>query len=155
MKKEEIIRRNIKTVLSLLLIALFLCSSFVSSAADPGSVYDQEQISFSEEGQIGKAEMIRVPFPGVDEKINEWKFPYSDGFFSIPSDEFSITTARGSMGLTVSAFRSTKKSLSLQYRTHLEKAGFTNIYAFGYDSSSRRALRYMSIHRASFTRRCL
>ena len=116
------------------MITLFLGTSFVSSAADYESVYEQDQLSFSEEGQIGHAKMIKVPFPGVDEKVNEWKFPYSDGFFSIPSDEFSITTARGSMGLTVSAFRSTKGSVSLQYETYLGNAGFTNIYAFGYDS---------------------
>ena len=126
-------RRHSK-ILSLLLITLFLCTSFVSSAADPGSVYEQDRIVFSEEEQIGQAKMINVPFPGVDEKANEWKFPYSDGFFSTPSDEFSITTARGSMGLTVSAFRSTKGSVGLQYETYLGSAGFTNIYAFGYDS---------------------
>ncbi len=134
MKKEAIIKRYNIIALILLPVVMFLCVSFASSAADTGSVHDQDRISFSEEGQIGHAKMISVPFPGVNEKASEWKFPYSDGFFSIPSDEFSITTARGSMGLTVSAFRSTKGSLSLQYKTYLGNAGFTNIYAFGYDS---------------------
>lgn len=134
MKKEAIIMRHSKILLSFILISLFLFGSFASSAADTGSVYERDRISFSEEGQIDHAKMIKVPFPGVDVKVNEWKFPYSDGFFSIPSSEFSITTARGSMGLTVSAFRDTKGSVSPQYKTYLGNAGFTNIYAFGYDS---------------------
>ena len=113
---------------------LILCTSASSSADDAGDTYGQDTLSFSDDGRLDPLKMIRVPFPGVSEKATEWKFPYSDGFFSIPSDEFSVATARGSMGLTVSAFRSTKGTVDLQYRTYLREAGFTNIYAFGYDS---------------------
>lgn len=90
-------------------------------------------VSFFDEKMLGEVQQIHVPFPNVTHERLEWDFPYSDGFFSIPSEEFSITMARGSMGLTVSAFRSSGEEVSLQYETYLRGAGFTNIYSFGYD----------------------
>lgn len=90
-------------------------------------------VSFFDEKKLGEVQQIHVPFPNVTHEKLEWDFPYSDGFFSIPSEEFSITMARGSMGLTVSAFRSSGDEVSLQYETYLRGAGFTNIYSFGYD----------------------
>ena len=90
-------------------------------------------VNFFDEMQLSEVQQIRLPFPNVSEEKIEWDFPYSDEFFSIPSDEFSITMARGSMGLTVSAFRSSADEVSLQYETYLREAGFTDIYSFGYD----------------------
>ncbi len=89
-------------------------------------------VTFADEGQLSAVKQIRVPFPDVADDMLEWDFPYSDMFFSVPSEEFSITMARGSMGLTLSAFRS--GSVSPQYETYLLGAGFTDIYLFGYDS---------------------
>ncbi len=68
MKKEAIIRKYRKTVLSLLTIITILCTPFVSFAVDSGSVHVQDRISFSDEGQIGNAKMILVPFPGLTEE---------------------------------------------------------------------------------------
>ena len=92
-------------------------------------------VTFSDEKQLDDVQQIHLPFPDVTEEKIEWDFPYSDLFFSLPSEEFSITMARGSMGLTLSAFRSQPEALSPQYETYLKEAGFTNIYSFGYDKT--------------------
>ena len=77
---------------------------------------------------------IKVPFlNGLQHRTYEWDFPYSDDFFRRPSEEFSIETARASMGLTVSAFRNHGELIEDQYETYLEAAGFTDICAYGYD----------------------
>lgn len=77
---------------------------------------------------------IEVPFlNGLRHMTSQWDFPYSDAFFRKPSDEFSIETARASMGLTVSAFRNHGELINDQYETYLKAAGFTDIYAYGYD----------------------
>ena len=90
-------------------------------------------VNFADERQLVEVQQIHLSFPGVTEEKLEWDFPYSDEFFGIPSDEFSITMARGSMGLTLSAFRTDNETLSYQYETYLKEAGFTNIFSFGYD----------------------
>ena len=92
-----------------------------------------EPVTFSDEKKLGEIQQIRLPFPNVSEEKIEWDFPYSDDFFSLPSEEFSITMARASMGLTLSAFRGTYKEVGPQYETYLREAGFTNIFSFGYD----------------------
>ena len=78
-------------------------------------------------------QQIHLPFPNVSEEKIEWDFPYSDKFFSLSPEEFSITMARGSMGLTVSALRGSAVEVDFQYETYLREAGFTNIFSFGYD----------------------
>ena len=88
-------------------------------------------VVFSDESGLGRVEQIRLPFPDMSDEVIEWDFPYSDGFFSMPPEEFSITMARASLGLTLSAFRS--PGLSYQYETYLRGAGFTGITGFGYD----------------------
>ena len=90
-------------------------------------------VIFAEEKQLGEVQQIHLPFPDVTGEKAEWDFPYSDVFFSFPSEEFSITMARGSMGLTLSAFRTSSGKVSPQYETYLRGAGFTNIFSFGYD----------------------
>ena len=90
-------------------------------------------VTFADEKQLGKIRQIHLPFPHVTEEKLEWDFPYSDDFFSLPPEDFSITMARGSLGLTLSAFRSEADEVSPQYETYLREAGFTNIYSFGYD----------------------
>ncbi len=104
----------------------------VSAATDKKSSVDA-QVTFADERQLDKIKHIRLPFPNVSEEKLEWYFPYSDKFFDLPPEDFSITMARGSMGLTLSAFRGTAGSMSLQYETYLQEAGFTNIFSFGYD----------------------
>ena len=92
-------------------------------------------VTFADEGQLGEITQILVPFPDISDERTDWEFPYSDDFFSIPSEEFSITMARGSMGLTVSAYRGGEAAMGLQYETYLCGAGFTDIYSFGYDKT--------------------
>ena len=77
---------------------------------------------------------INVPFTSIGHKQFERDFPYSDGFFTVPSADFSMELAQASMGLTVSAFRNDKDPLENQYATYLGAAGFECITPFGYDS---------------------
>ena len=85
------------------------------------------------EDSAGETIQISVPFCSIPHKQFEWNFPYSDGFFTVPSTDFSLELARASMGLTVSAFRYDNEPLDVQYETYLGAAGFTNITPFGYD----------------------
>ena len=78
---------------------------------------------------------IAVDFsePG-DSIISGWKFPYADEWFTSPAEIFNRELAKGSLGLTVSAFSNNEKiGLELQYETYLSGAGFKDIHAFGYD----------------------
>ena len=78
--------------------------------------------------------MITVPFYSAGMWDMEWEFPYSDDYFLGSSDDFSRDLAKASLGLTISAFREGGKSdIPNQYETYLGAAGFTDIYAFGYD----------------------
>ena len=79
---------------------------------------------------------ITVQFPGMGGKVHTWDFPYSDDYFRHPANEFSNELARATLGLSFSAFQSTKQPLKLQYKTYLKKAGFKDIYAFGYDEET-------------------
>lgn len=65
-----------------------------------------------------------------------WEFPYADSFFRNPSNQFSLKFAQGSLGLALSAFRSNSGLLDYQYEKYLEGAGFTNLFAFGYDKET-------------------
>ena len=117
-------------------------SETVSTAAGSGELHSETaegnavitgSVTFTDESKLVEVQQIYLPFPDVTGQKTEWDFPYSDEFFSLPSDEFCITMARGSMGLTLSAFRSNTESMSSQYETYLKEAGFTDIYSFGYD----------------------
>lgn len=77
---------------------------------------------------------IEVPFlNNMRHTLTTWNFPYSDDFFRRPSEEFSLETARASLGLTVSAFRNHGMLIEDQYETYFKAAGFTDIYAYRYD----------------------
>ncbi len=133
------------TAIVCLMIALILLTFSVSAFAAEDSLPEARaentpasaQVVFADETQLDDVKQIRVPFPDMSDKRLEWDFPYSDGFFDIPPEEFSITIARGSMGLTMSAFRCGTDSVSLQYETYLREAGFTDIHSFGYDQPPR------------------
>ena len=66
--------------------------------------------------------------------IPGWEFPYADEWFGRPAEEFNRELAKGSIGLTVSAFGNAEETgLDLQYETYLKGAGFEDIHPFGYD----------------------
>ena len=70
----------------------------------------------------------------VDTLISGCEFPYADEWFTAPADIFNRQMAKGSIGLTVSAFSNNEKSgLEVQYETYLGNAGFEDIHPFGYD----------------------
>ena len=107
-------------------------SETVSTAAGSGELHSETaegnavitgSVTFTDESKLVEVQQIYLPFPDVTGQKTEWDFPYSDEFFSLPSDEFCITMARGSMGLTLSAFRSNTESMSSQYETYLKEAG--------------------------------
>ena len=139
----------IAIVMIILILSLIPVSGFAaeasgtdSTAAESGKLLPETgegnavitgPVIFNDESELVEVQQIHLPFPDVTGQKTEWDFPYSDEFFSLPSDEFCITMARGSMGLTLSAFRSNTESMSSQYETYLKEAGFTNIYSFGYD----------------------
>ena len=83
----------------------------------------------------GTAEiMINVPFTAVGIGDVSFRFPYSDAYFLDRADVFSRDLAKASLGLVVSAFRTTEESsLENQYETYLKAAGFRDIHPFGYD----------------------
>ena len=65
-----------------------------------------------------------------------WEFPYTDSFFRHPSEKFSLKFAQGSLGLALSAFRSNTDIVDNQYEEYLTGAGFTDLFAFGYDKET-------------------
>lgn len=116
-------------LISILLVLLIACSAGPSFAAN------------------GEAEYLKQePYYGVSNIWYElldtansaygWEFPYTDSFFRNPSGVFSIKFAQGSLGLALSAFRSTTGLLDYKYDKYLKGAGFTNLYAFGYDKET-------------------
>ena len=135
MKNNSSICKNRIMFVIILMIALFHTSAAVPSFAEETSGTGPDPVIFSDEKQLDDVQQIHLPFPDVTEEALEWDFPYSDEFFSLPTEEFSITMARGSMGLTLSAFRSEFGELAPQYETYLTQAGFTDIYSFGYDET--------------------
>ena len=85
----------------------------------------------------GPADETGIWFSFLDTK-NEafgYEFPYSDSYFRSGSDKFSIWHARGSLALSLSAFRCTSGVVEPQYKTYLRGAGFGNFSVFGYDES--------------------
>ena len=114
-----------KTTCFLLILILTVMSAGVCP-----SLYHAEESS-----DRGSSVMeIGVPFlNGLGHSVFQWDFPYSDDLFREPSDDFSLETARASMGLTVSAFRNHGELIEDQYETYLKAAGFHDIYPYGYD----------------------
>ena len=90
-------------------------------------------IEYADESQLQYVQLIRYPFLDTGRLAFEWSFPYSDRFFDIPSSKFSRSTAQGSLGLALSAFRSNPKVVGPQYETYLTRAGFHDFFVFGYD----------------------
>ena len=89
------------------------------------------QLRFADESILEYTQYIDFSYLETGAVLNRWSFPYSDRFFEIPSSQFSVKMAQGSLGLAVSAFRSTR--FEEQYETYLHQAGFYNLYPFGYD----------------------
>jgi hypothetical protein len=90
-------------------------------------------ISFIENDNYSGMKQISYPFLDTAEVAYDWSFPYSDDFFRHPSAQFSINMARGSLGMALCAFRSTKNVVPPQYKSYLSGAGFVRVNAFGYD----------------------
>ena len=90
-------------------------------------------VVFSDEAPIKHVRVAKFPFLDTMTVAFTWGFPYSDRFFEIPSNEFSITMAQGSLGIALSAFRSNANTVDPQYETYFKRAGFTNLRSFGYD----------------------
>ena len=86
--------------------------------------------------ETSDAQSIQVSFHSAFGPIYEWDFPYSDSMFEASSEDFSNELAKASLGLAVSAFRKEVEELDDQYETYLKAAGFTDIYAFGYDEET-------------------
>lgn len=143
---------------TILLTFTLLCSEFFSAAVIPSSgfpaaVYAEETLqepladasaAVQEAGDAtgisflpgyDRVRMKYISFPFLDTATvaYDWKFPYSDHFFRHPSDQFSVLLARGSLGMALSAFRSTTGVVEPQYTAYLKGAGFKSLYAFGYN----------------------
>ena len=120
-------KASIKNILAVILMlacilqgaAVFAAFSYAEESA--GSELDDDirdpeasdvndgsaELVFSDVSKLGYVKLIRYPFLDTASVAYDWSFPYSDKFFDIPSSEFSMTTAQGSLGLACSAFRST------------------------------------------------
>ena len=92
-------------------------------------------LTFADETPLEYCQYIDFAYLETGAVLNRWSFPYSDRFFEIPSSEFSVKMAQGSLGLAVSAFRSQR--FDLQYETYLHQAGFYNLHPFGYDKPTQ------------------
>lgn len=115
--------------ISILAFLILVCSACPSFAASGEVGYlDQEPVY----GVTG----IRYQLLDTKNRAYEWEFPYTDNFFRERSGKFSLKFAQGSLGLALSAFRSTSGLLDYQYETYLKGAGFTDLYAFGYDEET-------------------
>lgn len=135
----------ISGIVFLLLAAFFLLLSQPHTilAEDGDPVIEQDQVEFFSEPYITFAEdesypderNITVPFYSMKD-ILTWQFPYSDLFFTFDSGEFRAELAKASMGLAVSAFRNDELPMENQNKTYLGRAGFSNIYTFGYDQET-------------------
>ena len=138
-------------------ILSIICALFLTvSSVVPGILQDACQVSYAADANAAQAgteslnttqaspvvfedddyeDMIYIEYPFLDtmRSAYEWKFPYSDEFFRHPSDHFSLNMARSSAGLCLSTFRSSPDVVKRQYRKFLARAGFTKLYAYGYD----------------------
>ena len=124
-------------------LALFTVSVFAAAFAVSADVYAaDEQTAIPEktgnklvinDDRFENVQMSEFPYLDTAKKAFTWSFPYSDEFFNVSPRKFSPGLAQGSLGLALSAFRSTSGVVKPQYKTYLSDAGFTDLYAFGYD----------------------
>ena len=128
-----------KRMVLLITASLMICTAGPVFAegeeTDPSSV-ETGQVRYLENEPDPDVENIWYMYLDTKDRDYGWDFPYSDSFFRTDPGLFSMQTARGSLGLALSAFKSSSGLLDPQYRTYLTKAGFTDLYAFGYDSPS-------------------
>lgn len=76
---------------------------------------------------------IPVSFPEPQDRIiRGWEFPYTDEWFLQPAREFNRELAKGSLGMTVSAFED-KNFEDADHQIYLKSAGFEDIRIVGYD----------------------
>ena len=115
-------------------IGIVMDGDTASAAQETESSEDTvSPISFIPKDRYSTLKYIDFPFLDTKTVAYEWHFPYADKFFRRSSDSFSISLAQGSLGLALSAFRSTPDVVAPQYETYLKEAGFTDLYSFGYD----------------------
>lgn len=126
--KNHLIKRSIQIILLILGIVLILQHLSFATRADE----EKTGIVFAEQETYPDLQQITIPFYSF-EQFSVWDFPYSDYFFTQPSDAFRTELAKASIGLAVSAFRYDEKDLENQFATYLGAAGFSDIYSFGYD----------------------
>ena len=127
------------TAAVLFAVALAICSFFALTADCFAAEYGDDyaaSVEFYDDSQLRKVQEIPVPFLDTATVAYTWDFPYSDDFFSTPSDQFSLTFAQGSLGLASSTFRSVKDTVDPQYKTYLRGAGFHDLNSFGYDQET-------------------
>lgn len=144
-------RHTIKSCIVFLLLASFLLllsQPQITLAEDEDPVIEQDQdfvaynsdnsdsyITFAQEESYPDERNITVPFYSMKD-ILTWQFPYSDLFFTVDSGEFRTELAKASIGLAISAFRNNELPMENQNKTYLGRAGFSNIYTFGYDQET-------------------
>ena len=110
--------KKIPIIISLCMIITVLFSS---------TVFAYEGVTFNEK-EYGNAQTIsgKITSSGV---TTSWDYPYSDNFFTLPSDEYNHTFAKSSLGLALAAFRD-KNNESAQddnLISYFEDAGFEDI----------------------------
>lgn len=81
------------------ILAAFLCLVTCLLLIMTGTVY-------AEENGTDEAGTIRASFCAFDQVVT-WDYPYSDDYFFLPSDTYSHSFARLSLGMALSAFRDT------------------------------------------------
>lgn len=143
MKMNE---RFAKRLVSLILAAFMICAAgpvFAEGEETGPSLIDDATAEIITDGQVrylenGPKGVKKIWCTYLDTKnmAYGWEFPYSDNFFRTGSDMFNLRLARGSLGLALSAFKSTTGLIGPQYENYLKGAGFTDLYAFGYNKPS-------------------
>ena len=128
-----------KGLKSIILIALMILSAAFpvfaeGEGADPSLI--AEKVTYLEDEPKSDVEGIWYSYLDTKNQAYGWEFPYSDSFFRTGSARFSLKMAQGSLGLALSAFRSSTGLLDPQYETYLKGAGFEDLFSFGYDEPS-------------------
>lgn len=116
-------------LISILLILFMACSAGPAFAANGETEYLKQEPYYG-------VSNIWYELLDTANSAYGWEFPYTDSFFRNPSGVFSLKFAQGSLGLALSAFRSTTGLLEYKYEKYLKGAGFTKLYAFGYDKET-------------------
>ena len=126
-------------LMAIFLIMLLILPAGASFADDenaeseePEVLYGVSEVEYLKEEPTDLTD-IWYSFLDTKNMAYGWNFPYSDSFFRSSSNKFSISLARGSLGLALSASRYSTDLMDPQYETYLKGAGFENLIAFGYD----------------------